>query len=236
MIYAIILAGGVGKRAGGPLPKQFQNIAGKPMLFWSVRAFFDAVPQAEIYIVCHPDYFKECNDVINMLKTDGYEEPIRIVEGGCTRIGSVRNALESIGNLGTELSKNSRVLIHDGARPLVSKNIIEGVLHSVKYGVGVVPVVPLSDSIRKIVGDETETVDRKDYLAVQTPQGFIFDEILMAYRKVRDEEAFTDDASVAEAAGLEIIVSWGEPENLKVTNPDDFCVAEVILTRKLLSL
>lgn len=232
MTYAIILAGGVGQRAGGSLPKQFQIIGGKPMLFWSIKAFLDAISDISIHIVCNRDYTDHCVSVLNLLVEEGYSDHIIIACGGKSRIESVKNGLTSVYNGCHPVSKDSVVLIHDGARPLVSDTVIRDALAKVRHGVGVVPGIPLSDSIRKVEAAKTMAVNRNELVAVQTPQVFMFDEIFKAYDNVNNEAYFTDDASVAEAAGLKIDLSKGEPENIKVTNPVDFVIAGVLLEKK----
>lgn len=227
MYFVMILAGGVGSRAGGSLPKQFQNLCGRPILLRSIRAFGNVVPDAAFVIVAHPDYHDLCVDLISSTP-DLASLPYVVTDGGSSRVESVRNGLNVI-EMSVESGSEDVVLIHDAARPLVSSTVIRDALKKVKSGCGVVPGIPLTDSVRKIKGNTTVSANRNDFVAVQTPQVFLLDDIARAYRMVKDDSLFTDDASVGEAAGLKILISKGDPANLKITNPIDFKIAEALL-------
>lgn len=218
--YALILAGGTGSRAGGDLPKQFQTIAGKRMVWWSREAFLKADPSFIVIFVVHPDF-------ISLLKDDERAD-VMITEGGMSRIESVRKGLKYMETL-PDFNKESLVFIHDAARPCLSSDIINRGAGSVRPGVGGVPVVPLSDSIRRLSADGSKAVDRKDYVAVQTPQVFLYSDIRRAYDRLGKESGFTDDASVAENIGLSVMTYRGEPYNIKITHPGDFYFAEQYL-------
>ena len=227
--YALILAGGVGSRAGGSLPKQFQTVAGLPMLWWSIKCFDQTIPDVETIVVLHPDYVKEWRRIT--MESIPAPEFIshHIAPGGGSRTESVSNGLRLVSALHGKKKEDAIVLIHDAARPLVTADVIERCLHAVKNGVGVIPCVKVTDSLRKKISSGSEAVDRDDYLAVQTPQTFMLRDILKAYGSIDENGSYTDDASVAEAAGLKIITSEGEPKNFKVTNPMDFKLAEALL-------
>ena len=227
MYFAIILAGGVGSRAGGSLPKQFQDIAGVPMLLRSIRAIRDALPQAAFVVVAHPDHHDRCIELISSAP-DLQGLPYVVTDGGNSRVGSVINGLDVITMSHIPTSEDI-VLIHDAARPLVSAAVIEDALKLVGKGCGVVPAVPLSDSIRRVKDGATQSARRSDFVAVQTPQVFLLEDIVRAYGEVKDESLFTDDASVGEAAGLKILISKGDPSNIKITNPVDFLIAEQLV-------
>lgn len=224
MNIALILAGGVGSRAGGSLPKQFQYIRGKRMLWWSVEQFLRFDPDCLILLVVHPHFLE------NWEREFGEEEklighPVHKTAGGSTRVESVRNGLNFLENLGVDGA--AKVFIHDGARPLVTEEMIRAGEAVAADGIGAVPVVPLSDSIREFRDGRSVAVDRNNYRAVQTPQIFLFQDIKAAYDAVSSEDgSLTDDASVAERFGLKISTFPGDPRNIKVTNPIDFIIAE----------
>lgn len=224
MNYAIILAGGTGTRAGGPLPKQFQEIRGRRMLWWSVDAFRRFDPDCRIILVVHPDFIGCLKDFL-VGEADGFEMGIDIVPGGSSRIESVRNGLDFIdGCLEKEslAGEDIQVFIHDAARPFVTTDLIERGSKAVKSEFGAVPAIPVTDSIRMITPTGSRAVDRSDFVAVQTPQVFMFHDIKSAYDSVKEESGLTDDASVAERAGLNIVLFDGDPANKKITNPSDF--------------
>lgn len=224
MNYALILAGGTGSRAGGSLPKQFQMVKGKRMIWWSVEAFKVFDSECRIVMAVHKDFLDKWEEEFGKEeKKLGYD--IIKIEGGRSRFQSVKNALnyiESIIDGSDALASKCKLFIHDGARPLVSPELIERGANEVAEGKGAVPVVPLVNSIRKITPECSFAVDRNDYVVVQTPQVFLFTDIKKAYDSVADENEFTDDASVAEKYGLRIAVFPGDSKNIKVTNPEDF--------------
>lgn len=222
MNYAVILAGGAGTRAGGPLPKQFQMVGTRRMLWWSVDAFRAFDPSCRIVLVIHPDFLSRWDDLFAEEERERGLAFLKVA-GGKSRIASVRNALESIHALekGND-RKDIKVFIHDAARPFVTPALIGRGAATVSPGRGAVPVVPLSDSIRKITPEGSVSVDRGDYASVQTPQIFHLNDIYWAYAMVEDESGLTDDASVAERSGVPIDTFEGDAANFKITNPSDF--------------
>lgn len=186
------------------------------MLQWSIDAFRAYDPECGVVLVVHPDYLEKWKE---LLKGEG----ITAVAGGESRIESVRNGLKEIGKEGKNKNGEERIVfIHDAARPGVSPELIRRGEEKVGPGVGAVPVIALSDSIRRLEGDGSVAVNRADYVAVQTPQVFIFEDIMRAYEGLPEDTAgFTDDASVAEAAGIPIVTFQGDSDNMKVTNPGD---------------
>lgn len=221
MNYAVILAGGSGSRAGGALPKQFQIVKGRRLIWWSVDAFKSFDPHCKIILAVHPEFLKNWDSLfIEEEKARGIE--ILKVPGGETRFHSVKNALSCIEE------KDASVFIHDGARPLVSPQLIKRGSGSVSKGEGGVPAVPLVDSIRMISPEGSIAVDRSSFMAVQTPQVFISEDIKQAYDAIDDPSGFTDDASVAEKFGIKINLFEGDSRNIKVTNPEDFKLLEWI--------
>jgi 2-C-methyl-D-erythritol 4-phosphate cytidylyltransferase/2-C-methyl-D-erythritol 2,4-cyclodiphosphate synthase len=209
-VAAIIVAAGRGTRAGGTVPKQWQLLAGQPVVRHSIRAFAGLADQ--VILVVHPD------DVARAAPME-----VQLVEGGATRDASVRNALIHLAGTGT-----SRVLIHDGARPLVSPALITRLIGALDQSVAAAPAVPVTDALWR--GDNlcvTGTQDRTGLWRAQTPQAFHFDAILAAHRAHPGGAA--DDVEVARAAGLDVMIVQGDEDNLKLTFAADFARAERIL-------
>lgn len=221
--YAIIVAGGEGNRAGGVVPKQFQLIAGIPMLWWSVRAFHAEDPDTRIILVLHPGFFDEWDLLYAELPETDRKIDVHISCGGRSRLESVRNGLMSVPDC-----NDSLVAVHDAARPLVSVEMISrGWLAALECG-SAVPAIGMTDSIRRIEDGVSVSVPRKDYVKVQTPQ--VFDAALLknAYAGTLSD-LMTDDASVVEAAGHKISLYEGSPYNMKVTEPLDIKIAETLI-------
>ncbi len=222
--YNIIVAAGSGLRFGGELPKQFCLLAGRPVLFHTIEAFRRTLPGHEIIVVlseAHLDLWRtQCAEY-------GFESP-DVVIGGSSRWESVRNAIVKIG---TALP-GSVITVHDGARPLVSRDVIIGAVRAASSpGVdGAVPVVPVTDSVRMIADDGTSVpLVRERLRAVQTPQAFPAGLLRDAYEMPYSSD-FTDDASVMSAFGHgNIVLTEGSPVNIKITHPADLAVAEMML-------
>lgn len=194
------------------------------MLWWSVEQFLRFDPACLILLVVHPLFLetweREFGEEEKMLG-----HPVLKTAGGSSRVESVRNGLNFLESLGVDGA--AKVFIHDGARPLVTEEMIRTGEAVASEGIGAVPVVPLSDSIRELRDDRSIAVDRNNYRAVQTPQIFLFKDIRAAYDAVSTEDSsLTDDASVAERFGMNILTYPGDPRNIKVTNPIDFIIAE----------
>lgn len=214
----IIVAGGKGLRAGGDVPKQFQFIAGKPMLMHTIEAFHDFDYRMRIIVVL-PNEFRDLWQ--NMCEMYDFEIPCILVNGGETRFHSVKNGLSVV-------SEEETVGIHDGARPFVIKEVIERCFEtSFQESVGVIPVTDEVNTVRRVTESGSKVIDRNLLKLVQTPQVFPAAQLKKAYDAAYDE-SFTDDASVAEAAGLEIRMVEGDAWNIKITTPRDFQVAELL--------
>ena len=219
--YAIIVAGGVGSRSGDSLPKQFHEIAGHPMLWWTLKAFHDEDPDTQLIVVMHADFINYWKEIA------GKDCPQHsLTSGGVTRKDSVEAGLSIIPD-----DSSSLVAVHDAARPLASGRLIrEGWINADTYGAAI-PGIRVSDSLREGTCDNNRSVDRSRYFSVQTPQVFRLNLLKEAYRKALTATnlTFTDDASVAEWAGNRIYIFDGDPSNIKVTYPGDFRIAEEIL-------
>ncbi|MCM1369377.1 MAG: 2-C-methyl-D-erythritol 4-phosphate cytidylyltransferase [Candidatus Amulumruptor caecigallinarius] len=226
--YVLILAGGEGHRAGTEIPKQFINLCGVPMLWWSVRAFHRASPQAKIIVVLHPGFFADWNIMYSTLSEADRMIDVKVVAGGRTRNDSVKNGLMSV-----SCDSHSYVAVHDAARPMLTVAMIERGWRCAAEHSTAVPAVPLTDSLRIVEKEGSRAVDRCDYVAVQTPQIFRADIIKQAC-ELEDSPGFTDDASRVEASGHKIALYEGDPSNMKVTTPVDFPIAETLLARRMM--
>ena len=207
---AIIVAAGRGTRAGGDLPKQWQDLAGKPVLAHTIEAFARQVDR--VILVIHPQ---------DRARASGFGLPM--VDGGATRAASVRNALDWLAGQGV-----TKVLIHDGARPLVSGAVIAAVLRALDNAPGAAPALPVTDALWRGAENSVEgTAPRDGLWRAQTPQGFRFDAILAAHRAHPGGAA--DDVEVARWAGHRVTIVQGDEDNMKLTYPQDFIRAEQIL-------
>lgn len=194
------------------------------MLWWSVEAFKNFDEDCRVVLAVHPDYLANW-DALFGEEEKALKYDLVKVAGGSSRIESVRNGLRKIKDISDKDASSKeeiKVFIHDAARPLVTPELIGRGEEKIEKGVGAVPVIPVTDSLRQVGPDGTWPVDRQNYVAVQTPQIFLLDDILAAYEAVSEEKGLTDDASVAEKFGLRVEVFEGDPENIKVTNPSDF--------------
>lgn len=211
----IIVAAGRGTRAGEGEPKQWRPLAGEPVLLHTLRAFQG---MGRIVVVLHPDDMARAAALFGGLAT--------LVAGGADRAGSVRNALDTL-----EGSEVTRVLIHDGARPLVPAQVIRDVLVALDTAPAAAPALAVTDALwLGTDGHVAGTRDRSGLYRAQTPQGFRFPEILAAHRAHPGGAA--DDVEVARAAGLAVAIVPGSEDNLKITWPGDFARAETILAAR----
>jgi 2-C-methyl-D-erythritol 4-phosphate cytidylyltransferase / 2-C-methyl-D-erythritol 2,4-cyclodiphosphate synthase len=205
----IIVAAGRGSRAGGDVPKQWQMLGGEPVLAHAIRAFAGL---GRVLAVIHPDDTARAQAL-----------GTQIVTGGSTRAESVRNALLALQNQGI-----TRVLIHDAARPLVPRYVIDGVLTALDHAPAAAPALPVTDALWHGQGGlVTGTQDRTGLYRAQTPQGFHYDAILAAHLAHPGDAA--DDVAIARAAGLHVTITHGHEDNLKLTFAADFARAEGIL-------
>lgn len=221
--HIIIVAAGTGNRFGGDIPKQFVELCGRPVLAHTIEAFRQALPEAEITLVLSHGMMPLWRE---LCMSHGIESP-HVVAGGATRWESVRNAVESLAGA----DPSATVLIHDGARPLVTGRVIQSAAAAARNADGAIPAIPVTDSLRVL--DEncagSTPVDRARFRAVQTPQAFALWRLRRAYA-LPYEPSFTDDASVLAAAGFHnIALTEGSPENIKLTTPTDLLLARAII-------
>ncbi len=213
---ALVVAAGRGQRFGAELPKQYLPVAGRPLLYHSAAAFARHPRVDAVRVVIHPDDRARYDAAVSGL---GLLDP---VPGGATRQESVRLGLESLAPLAPE-----RVLVHDGARPAVDAGVIDRVLAALDDAPGAIAAVPVGDSLKRAAEDGrvAASVDRAGLWRAQTPQAFRFDDILAAHRAAADR-GLTDDAAVAEAAGMAVKLVPGSEDNVKVTTEDDVARVE----------
>ena len=215
---ALVVGAGEGQRFGGELPKQYHLLAGVAVMRRSLKAFMDHPDVSVVQAVIHPNHHELYDAAVQ-----GLALPVP-VDGGATRQGSVLNGLESL-----NADEPSTVLIHDAARPLVDPGVISRVLAALQTSPGAIPALAVADTLKRSDGQFVETtVDRQGLWRAQTPQGFHYQNILAAHRQAGGDE-LTDDAAVAERAGLAVAIVEGSEDNVKVTRTGDMVRAERIL-------
>jgi 2-C-methyl-D-erythritol 4-phosphate cytidylyltransferase/2-C-methyl-D-erythritol 2,4-cyclodiphosphate synthase len=208
-IVALIVAAGAGERAGGPCPKQYRQIQGKAVLAHAIDALDDHPDIAETWVVIGAGQEPLYREIVG-------ERPLPApVIGGSSRQESVRNGLEAIAKAGD----CATVLIHDAARPFTPSGVVDRLVAALEQHDGAVPALPVTDSLAKADGS---SVRRKDYVAIQTPQAFHFDQIRRAYAAWTMAEPATDDAEIARAAGFTVALVAGDAALQKLTFDEDF--------------
>jgi len=218
---ALIVAGGSGQRFGAERPKQYLDLAGKPVLRRTVEAFLNHPQVTGVRVVIDPTWRDAYDAALSGL---ALPDP---VAGGASRQDSVRNGLEALAADGAP----DLVLIHDAARPLIDADTIAAVIAALDRKPGAIAAVPVADTLKRGSGDTIAgTVDRDGLWRAQTPQGFRFPDILEAHRAAAGL-SLTDDAAVAERAGLAVSLVRSKEDNFKVTTPDDLTRA----TRAIMS-
>jgi 2-C-methyl-D-erythritol 4-phosphate cytidylyltransferase/2-C-methyl-D-erythritol 2,4-cyclodiphosphate synthase len=220
-IAAVIVAAGRGTRAGANMPKQFRPIGGAPMIRQSLLMFVEHPNVGPVQPVIHPD------DVATFQSSVAGIDTMRPVFGGATRQASVRAGLEAL-----SATRPDIVLIHDAARPFASGSLISRAIDAAKKTGAAIPALPVTDTVKTVdaQGRVGATVDRNTLRLIQTPQAFAFDALLDAHRRAAKQgrEDFTDDAALAEWAGMTVNVFAGEPGNIKITEAGDFARAEAM--------
>lgn len=225
---AIIVAAGRGARAGAGGPKQYRMLAGQSVLSRTLAPFLNHPRIDVVRVIIHCDDEEIYHNAISPFAN--HPKLLAPVEGGAERQDSVRLGLESLVRDGPE-----RVLIHDAARPFIDSAVISRVIDELEISDGAIAALPVFDTIKRADGGGLPriagTVPRERLWRAQTPQGFRYDAILAAHRNAAGT-ALTDDAAVAEAAGLTVSLVQGAPDNMKITQAEDFGMAEILLGRK----
>lgn len=215
---ALIVAGGTGTRMKSPVPKQFMEINGKPLLMHTFQAFMNCDSDFEFVLVLPEG---EIDTWKKLCENHTFIINHSVVKGGKTRFHSVKNGLKKIDGDGI-------VFIHDGVRPLVSAETIEKCFRTAVQKGNALPVIPPSESVREVINGENRAVDRSQIFLVQTPQTFRVSVIKKTYEQ-EYMESFTDDASVLENTGKKIYLVEGNRENMKITYPEDLKLASLLL-------
>ena len=221
-VHALVVAAGQGSRFGGPLPKQYLPLAGATVLRHAVSALTGHPRIAEVLVVIRPEDRARFEQAVAGLAV------LPPVGGGATRQDSVWLGLEALAPHCPD-----RVLIHDGARPFPDEALVDRIIDGLDRAAAAIPCLPLSDTIKRAEnGAIRETIDRSSLWRAQTPQGFQFDAILAAHRAAVGRQ-LTDDAAVAETAGLTPCLVTGSDDNLKITTPEDLAAAERLIAARL---
>ena len=216
MFSVIITAGGIGKRMGSSIPKQFIEIKGLPILMRTIQRFYEFESTCQIIVTLPADWISFWNELI---EKHGFRINHQLVDGGVERYDSIKNAIS--------FCKHDIIAIHDGVRPFVSKETIQRTIDLAKEKGAAIPTLPLKESLRQVKNDQSVAVKRSEYVNVQTPQVFQKDIIEKAY-SIPFHEAITDDASLVEEAGFQIFLCYGNEENIKITSPMDLRIGEIL--------
>jgi 2-C-methyl-D-erythritol 4-phosphate cytidylyltransferase len=206
----------------GGTPKQFMLLGEKPVLVHAITAFKCVARYADIVVALPADRVDEWRRLCAEYAVPSH----KVCEGGRTRFGSVKNAL-------AELSPDCEyIAVHDAARPLVSGGMILRAIETARRHGSAIPVLPLTDSIRRVTENGSRPEDRAALYAVQTPQVFRADILRAAYERAVGED-FTDDATVVESAGYTVMLTEGERRNIKITEPVDMTIARALINNSL---
>jgi 2-C-methyl-D-erythritol 4-phosphate cytidylyltransferase/2-C-methyl-D-erythritol 2,4-cyclodiphosphate synthase len=223
---AILVAAGRGLRAGAGGPKQYRTVGGQTVIFRAMSAFSRHPDIATVQPVVNLDDISVFNEAVSALK---HSSPVK---GGATRQQSVHAGLEAL-----VASKPDIVLIHDAARPFVTEAVISRAIEAAGRTGAAIPAIAVADTIKLVdaTGSVEATPERARLRIAQTPQAFRYDVILEAHRRAVREgrNDFTDDAALAEWAGLTVATFEGDPANMKLTTPEDFVREEARLAAQL---
>lgn len=219
--FAVIVAGGKGLRMGSAIPKQFLPLAGKPVLYHTIKAFITTFSDIQIVLVLPQDQISMTQMVLQAFPD---RIDLTIVAGGENRFDSVKNGLDVV-------DEDAIVFVHDGVRPLVSPELIRACYEQAVEKGSAIPAINVADSMRLTEGEDSKPMNRDHLRIIQTPQTFRSDILLNAFTQDYDP-AFTDEATVAEAFGTKVYLIEGERSNIKVTTPEDLIIAEALLTAR----
>lgn len=217
----IIAGGGSGTRMGGEVPKQFIDLAGRPVVMHSMDAFHRWDSRVEVILVLPEDFIGYWEELCAKYS---FGMTHKVVKGGRTRFHSIRNALLPVGG-------DPLVGVHDAVRPLVSTETIKRCFDTAEKWGSAVPCLEIPDSVRSVEGDRSRPVNRSSLRTIQTPQVFRYSILVTAYARDYDPE-ITDDASVVERAGQVLRLVQGNRENFKITTRPDLLMAEKLLGQR----
>lgn len=212
--HAIVVAAGRGLRAGGDLPKQWQRLAGRPVLRWSVEAFYAAGVDQVVVVTTSGDEARVRDALAGL-------PPVALAPGGETRRDSVLSGLAAVNG-----EDGALVLIHDAARPFLNRTHIDRLLEALKTSAGAIPALPVADTLKRSDSAGATTVSREGLWRAQTPQAFRLHDLRDAYARLPSDTEPTDDAQVLELAGGTVALVAGDPMLMKLTYPEDFEMAE----------
>ncbi|GAA0538582.1 2-C-methyl-D-erythritol 4-phosphate cytidylyltransferase [Chitinophaga japonensis] len=215
---AVIVAGGAGTRMGSATPKQFLELAGRPVLYHTIAAFVNAYADMQVVLVVPEAHFGPARQVL-----EGFAAPppVTLVKGGETRFHSVKNGLQTV-------QEKAVVFVHDGVRPLLSAALIHSCYEQALLHGNAIPVTDVKDSLREVNGTGNKAVNREQFRIIQTPQTFLSEQLLPAFELPYDP-LFTDEATVVERLGHRIHLVAGEESNIKITRPLDLVIAQALL-------
>jgi len=208
----ILVAAGKGERAGGNIPKQFRLLSGKPLLHHTISNLQKAY-NFDVFCVVVSQDDENIRSILADLRLDA-----KIITGGKTRTESVRNGLTALEDLEID-----HVYIHDAARPFVSQKLLSGLTKALLSSPAAAPALPIPDALKTLAG---KALDREGLRRVQTPQAFVYSEILRAFNALPPSASRADDIAVAQENGLTIALTPGDERNFKLTYPEDFAKAE----------
>lgn len=221
--WALIVAAGQGRRLGGAVPKQYLDLAGRPLLAWTLGAFERCAAIDGVVVVVDPQGVARTSSLVERF---AIRKAARITAGGTERPDSVQSGLAALP------AECTLVAIHDGARPLARPELIGRVVEAAAACGAAIPVLPVPDTVKRGDGDRVEaTEDRRQLHLAQTPQVFEVELIRRAYaaRRTDEEVPITDDAQLVERLGATVRMVAGDPTNIKVTRPEDLRLAETLL-------
>jgi 2-C-methyl-D-erythritol 4-phosphate cytidylyltransferase len=231
---AVLVAAGTGSRyAEGEVPKQFIELAGKPLYRWSLERLCHS-NSIDLIIIAAPE--SALQDVQTQVEDLGQIKPIHVIAGGATRQLSVFNALEHLEKI-TAHSNNASLadgmvltLVHDAARPFLTRQLIESVIAGAMEHGAVTAAIPVADTVKRVAGTVIdETVDRNNLILVQTPQAARLDWLIAAHRNaIKDGTTTTDDAAILEKFGIKVHTISGSLFNIKVTTSEDMKLAAML--------
>lgn len=203
---------------GMAIPKQFLPLVGKPVLYHTIKAFLDAYDDMNIILVLPEEQLSYAQMVLQ-----AFEEriDITIVSGGETRFHSVKNGLKII-------EEESIIFVHDGVRPMISADLIRNCYEQAVEKGSAIPAIAVTDSVRVVAGADSKPINRATLRSIQTPQTFRSDILIPAFEQ-EYADSFTDEATVAEAAGHTVNLVEGDKRNIKLTTPEDMEWAEMLL-------
>ncbi|WP_332696512.1 2-C-methyl-D-erythritol 4-phosphate cytidylyltransferase [Halalkalibacter lacteus] len=225
MKYSVVIpAAGQGKRMKAGRNKQFLELAGKPLIVHTLRLFENDLWCQKIIVVANKT---ECQMMWNLAKENGIGKVTSVVQGGSERQQSVKNGIDL-------LEDEQIVLVHDGARPFISVNVIHRLVEIAEEKGAVTAAVPVKDTIKRVKkGKVVETLNRDELWQIQTPQAFQLSLLQEAHKRAEEAEMVgTDDASLVEWLGHEVAVIEADYQNIKLTTPDDVLLAEAIYKKR----